>query len=203
MSDNHRPHPQPSHHAVATARPRRQQTHLTPRRALQAEQPVWRSGHRGNPRVTAYVISESYFMQIPVQLSRCRRNAGTGLPVRRTKPVPLAWMLLAVHVSEYGRDLWDEKSGRLAFEDMRHIAEVQIQREESAALRANRFAFCDTSPLTTLFYSHHLFGKVNLPWSNLQPVPTIPQFSALRTLRSFRTARASRKISGCVSTNGI
>jgi NadR type nicotinamide-nucleotide adenylyltransferase len=63
------------------------------------------------------------------------------------------------HVAEYGRELWDAKSGALTFDDMQHIAEVQIQREEAAAMHANRFLFCDTSPLTTLFYSHHMFGK--------------------------------------------
>jgi HTH-type transcriptional repressor of NAD biosynthesis genes len=63
------------------------------------------------------------------------------------------------HVAEYGRELWDAKSGGMTFEDMRHIAEVQIQREENATMHANRFLFCDTSPLTTLFYSNHMFGK--------------------------------------------
>ena len=63
------------------------------------------------------------------------------------------------HVAEYGRELWDEKSGALVFEDMRRIAEVQIQREEATAKHANRFLFCDTSPLTTLFYSRHMFSK--------------------------------------------
>ena len=62
-------------------------------------------------------------------------------------------------VAEYGRELWDAKSGFLVFEDMKHIAEVQIQREETAAMHANRFLFCDTSPLTTLLYSNHMFGK--------------------------------------------
>ena len=71
----------------------------------------------------------------------------------------LASEFSTVHVAEYGRDLWEAKSGALAFGDMQHIAEVQIQREEEAALRANRFVFCDTSPLTTLFYSHHFFGR--------------------------------------------
>lgn len=65
------------------------------------------------------------------------------------------------HVTEYGREHWDTKSGKLAFEDMQHIAEIQIQREEAAALHANRFLFCDTSPLTTLFYSNHMFGKAD------------------------------------------
>lgn len=61
--------------------------------------------------------------------------------------------------SEYGRDLWEEKSGALVFEDMQRIAEAQIRREDAAALRATRFLFCDTSPLTTLFYSRHLFSR--------------------------------------------
>ena len=65
------------------------------------------------------------------------------------------------HVAEYGRELWDMKSGALVFEDMRRIAEVQIQREEASAKHANRFLFCDTSPLTTLFYSNHMFGKAD------------------------------------------
>jgi len=65
------------------------------------------------------------------------------------------------YVAEYGRELWDEKSGALAFDDMRHIAEVQIEREESATMHANRFVFCDTTPLTTLFYSKHMFGKAD------------------------------------------
>lgn len=63
------------------------------------------------------------------------------------------------HVAEYGRELWNKRSGALVFEDMLRIAEVQIQREEAAAMRANRLIFCDTSPLTTLFYSNHMFGK--------------------------------------------
>jgi len=71
----------------------------------------------------------------------------------------LARAFSTVHVAEYGRELWETKSGMLKFEDMRHIAEVQVQREDAAVLKANNFLFCDTSPLTTLFYSHHLFGK--------------------------------------------
>lgn len=65
-------------------------------------------------------------------------------------------------VEEYGRELWEARSGELVFDDMLHIAEVQIQREELAAMQANRFLFCDTTPLTTLFYSHHLFGRAEL-----------------------------------------
>jgi len=63
------------------------------------------------------------------------------------------------YVPEYGRDLWAAKNGGLNFADMIHIARRQVALEEEAAGRANRFLFCDTSPLTTLFYSRHLFGR--------------------------------------------
>lgn len=63
------------------------------------------------------------------------------------------------HVPEYGREFWEQQSGRLVFEDLRHIAEIQVQREDAAALQARRYLFCDTSPLTTLCYSQFLFGR--------------------------------------------
>jgi NadR type nicotinamide-nucleotide adenylyltransferase len=78
---------------------------------------------------------------------------------KSTLTTALAREFQTEHVAEFGRELWEAKSSALTFEDVQHIAEVQIQREDEAALRANRFLFCDTSPLTTLFYSHHLFGK--------------------------------------------
>ncbi|MFZ1985906.1 MAG: AAA family ATPase [Desulfatitalea sp.] len=64
-------------------------------------------------------------------------------------------------VAEYGRELWERRKGELHFEDMLPIAEEQIRREEQAARRATRYLFCDTSPLTTYFYSHHLFGQAD------------------------------------------
>jgi HTH-type transcriptional repressor of NAD biosynthesis genes len=63
-----------------------------------------------------------------------------------------------LHVPEYGRELWVERRGCLRYSDMLAIARRQVAMEESAAGRAVRTVFCDTSPLTTLFYSHELFG---------------------------------------------
>jgi NadR type nicotinamide-nucleotide adenylyltransferase len=62
-------------------------------------------------------------------------------------------------VPEYGREVWTEKAGRLDFGDLEEVGRVQVEREEEAAGRANRFLFCDTSPLTTLFFSRLLFGR--------------------------------------------
>lgn len=77
----------------------------------------------------------------------------------------LAARLAAEHgtayVAEYGRELWDAKAGRLAYEDLRAIAVEQVAREDAAAERAGRFLFCDTTPLTTRFYAEEMFGAVD------------------------------------------
>jgi NadR type nicotinamide-nucleotide adenylyltransferase len=73
---------------------------------------------------------------------------------------------LATHwVPEFGRELWERKQGMLQYEDMRQIGETQIKNENALAQQAHRWLFCDTSPLTTLFYSQEIFGRVD---KNLQ-----------------------------------
>jgi HTH-type transcriptional repressor of NAD biosynthesis genes len=64
-------------------------------------------------------------------------------------------------VPEYGRELWEAKKGDLAYDDLALIAREQIRREGSAADSARGFVFCDTSPLTTLFYSLDMFGRAD------------------------------------------
>lgn len=66
-----------------------------------------------------------------------------------------------VHVEEYGREYWESVNGYLKYEDMLHIAVVQVASEDRTCHKADRFLFCDTSPLTTLFYSQYLFGRAN------------------------------------------
>lgn len=73
----------------------------------------------------------------------------------------LAARLNTVFVEEYGRTLWEQKNGRLEFEDYLGIARTHIRMEEEARLRANRFYFVDTSPLTTLFYSEAHAGRID------------------------------------------
>jgi HTH-type transcriptional regulator, transcriptional repressor of NAD biosynthesis genes len=79
---------------------------------------------------------------------------------KTTLAMALARELKTVWVPEYGREVWTEKAGRLELADMERIGRVQVAREEKAARHANRFVICDTSPLTTLFFSLHLFGRV-------------------------------------------
>ncbi|MDQ8195873.1 AAA family ATPase [Coraliomargarita sp. SDUM461004] len=65
------------------------------------------------------------------------------------------------YVAEYGRTLWEAQSGLLLYSDMLKIAQVQIEQEQQASMSANRYLFCDTSPLTTLLYSDEMFGEVD------------------------------------------
>ena len=80
---------------------------------------------------------------------------------KSTLTAALARTHSTTHVEEYGRTLWEEKGGHLVFDDLLAIAKRQIALEEEAAQRAVRHLFCDTSPLTTLFYSHEMFGKAD------------------------------------------
>lgn len=73
----------------------------------------------------------------------------------------LASALGTSHVAEFGRELWERKRGQLVYDDMLMIAERQVSDEEDAAGRANRILICDTSPLTTLFYSQVLFDRAD------------------------------------------
>lgn len=69
----------------------------------------------------------------------------------------LAETLDTAFVAEFGREYWEEKNGVLGCEDLLHIAREQVRREEAAC--ANRYLICDTSPLTTLFYTLDQFGQ--------------------------------------------
>ncbi|ATE65933.1 AAA family ATPase [Rhizorhabdus dicambivorans] len=80
---------------------------------------------------------------------------------KSTLAAGLATRLDTLWVEEYGRELWVKRDGALDFEDLLHIGEVQVIREDKAAARAKRFLFCDTTPLVTAFYSQALFGRVD------------------------------------------
>lgn len=80
---------------------------------------------------------------------------------KSTLAIALAQELGTTHVAEYGRELWDARGGKLDFDDLLAIAREQVRREEAALLSpaTHRFLFCDTTPLTTLFYSRELFER--------------------------------------------
>lgn len=74
-------------------------------------------------------------------------------------------------VPEYGRELWGRKNGKLEYGDMLEIAQTQVAHEIDSLPRANTWLICDTSPLTTLFYSLSMFGEAALELRNLAMRP--------------------------------
>lgn len=74
-------------------------------------------------------------------------------------------------VPEYGRERWIQQGGALRLEDMADIGRRQLASEEQGARAATRWLFCDTSPLTTAFYSHELFDRVDPALAALLPPP--------------------------------
>ncbi|WP_337048797.1 AAA family ATPase [Serratia fonticola] len=78
---------------------------------------------------------------------------------KSTLSIALATALDTVSICEYGRERWEQRKGHLIFEDMLHIAHTQTLWEMTAC--PNRYLVCDTSPLTTLFYSLAMFGSAD------------------------------------------
>jgi HTH-type transcriptional regulator, transcriptional repressor of NAD biosynthesis genes len=80
---------------------------------------------------------------------------------KSTLAIAIARELGTTHVAEYGRELWTARAGQLVFDDLLVIAREQVRREEAAVLSPDtrRFVICDTTPLTTLFYSLELFAR--------------------------------------------
>lgn len=73
----------------------------------------------------------------------------------------LAEALDTVSVPEFGRLLWEAKGGALGYEDMRVIAQRQIEQEVALSRQARRWLVCDGSALTTAFYSEDGYGRID------------------------------------------
>ena len=70
---------------------------------------------------------------------------------------------------EFGRTHYDNRNQKLMYEDMEYIAKTQLELEDSQVNRLSfdQYLFCDTSPLTTMFYSHELFDRVSISLLNM------------------------------------
>lgn len=73
-------------------------------------------------------------------------------------------------VPEYLREFVDTQARVPREEDQYGIGLTQIQREDAAALHANRFLFCDTTPLMTALYSKVYWGRVDAQLAALDGV---------------------------------
>jgi NadR type nicotinamide-nucleotide adenylyltransferase len=73
-------------------------------------------------------------------------------------------------VPEYLREFVDTHQRVPREEDQYGIARTQIERENAAALRADKYLFCDTTPLMTALYSKVYWGRVVAPLAELDAV---------------------------------
>ena len=119
--------------------------------------PVSGTQVRANPLAHRAHLSQMVFADLVPRICLLGGES-TG---KTTLAAALAQALDTAWVPEYGRELWVRREGRLTFEDMLHIAETQVALERKIGEKAGRALICDTSPLTTLFYSEALFGKVD------------------------------------------
>lgn len=62
-------------------------------------------------------------------------------------------------VPEYGREHFVNVNGRLSLNDISHIAAMQLQREDEAAMRADKLLFCDTDLIVTQVWSEIYFNE--------------------------------------------
>ena len=71
----------------------------------------------------------------------------------------LAEALGTVWVPEYGRQRWEELRETLSVAELLAVARRQVALEDDAALNAEGWLVCDTTPLTTLQYCLHDHGQ--------------------------------------------
>ena len=117
--------------------------------------PVSGTAVRGDPH------AHSAFLSPPVHANFVTRICVLGgeSSGKTTLTAALAAHFETHWVAEYGRELWENQDGVLAYDDLLKIGREQLEREAQAALQARRWLFCDTSPMTTYFYCVEMFGK--------------------------------------------
>jgi NadR type nicotinamide-nucleotide adenylyltransferase len=117
--------------------------------------PVSGTQIRANPLAGRHLLAPEVYADFVPRVALLGGES-TG---KTTLASALALALGTTWAPEYGRDLWEQQGGVLRFEDMEHIAQRQVLREQQQARSADGVLLCDTTPLTTLLYSEAMFGR--------------------------------------------
>jgi NadR type nicotinamide-nucleotide adenylyltransferase len=97
-------------------------------------------------------------MKRPVQRIALLGAESTG---KSTLAAALAHHYQTVWVPEYLREFVEVHQRTPQAHEQIMIARTQIAREDIAITQANRYLFCDTTPLMTALYSSFYFGDVD------------------------------------------
>ncbi len=87
---------------------------------------------------------------------------------KSTLAAALAERYRTVWVPEYLREFVDTTGRVPREEDQYGIARTQMEREDAAALAANGYLFCDTTPMMTALYSRWYWNRVDAQLSVLE-----------------------------------
>jgi HTH-type transcriptional repressor of NAD biosynthesis genes len=123
-----------------------------------AAMPISGTKVRGNPFAYRQYVSPDVYADL-IERVAILGGESSG---KTTLSQALASHFQTTWVPEYGRDLWEARSGQLLEEDMPQIALRQVDNELRFGREARNVLFCDTTPLTTAFYSQEMFGRVDL-----------------------------------------
>ncbi len=118
--------------------------------------PVSGTSIRQAQSVSADQVSKAVFKDFQVQKVCFLGGESTG---KSTLSEMLAKEFGEPFADEYGRTLWEQNNGVLTPDDLIRICKVQTRKEDEAQADAEKYIFCDTSPLTTLCYSEALFKE--------------------------------------------
>jgi HTH-type transcriptional repressor of NAD biosynthesis genes len=118
--------------------------------------PVSGTSIRTSNNLTRANLSESIMHEFAIQKVCFLGGESTG---KSTLSALLAEEYREPLVDEFGRTLWEQKDGNLTPEDLISICQTQTRSEDIAQQKAEKYIFCDTSPLTTLCYSEALFNS--------------------------------------------
>lgn len=119
--------------------------------------PISGTAIRSDPHAHRSFLAPSVYADFVrrIAILGAESSGKTTLAEALAKHFDTAW------VPEYGRELWEARNGQLNLGDMIRIGAQQVQLEERLASNAHRWLFCDTTPLTTVFYSQATFGTVD------------------------------------------
>jgi NadR type nicotinamide-nucleotide adenylyltransferase len=121
--------------------------------------PISGSQLRAHPHAHRYAMAPVVYRSF-VQRVCLLGGESTG---KTTLAAALARRYGSTWAAEFGREHWEARGGTLTRDDLLHIAQVQVAREEALLDEAHQYLFCDTSPLTTLCYSEAMFGERPAP----------------------------------------